>query len=103
MCTLEYRDSLSLSLRGGKLTSQYKEQLKTQLHDKALTNFSTNKRSRVHNEHSTQSSGAPVVPPSKDFPKTDKLRYPKRVSTTEMNKTVRVASATMTRKTGNTF
>jgi hypothetical protein len=29
----------SLSLRGGKLTSQYKEQLKTQLHDKSLITF----------------------------------------------------------------
>jgi hypothetical protein len=37
----------SLSLRGGKLTSQYKEQLKTQLHGKTLTAFIKEKKSRT--------------------------------------------------------
>jgi hypothetical protein len=32
-------DIASLSLRGGKLTSQYKDKLEKQLHDKALTAF----------------------------------------------------------------
>jgi hypothetical protein len=35
----------SLPMRGGKLTSQYKEQLKTQLHDKSLTTFIKEKES----------------------------------------------------------
>jgi hypothetical protein len=32
-------ETASLSLRGDNITSQYKEQLKTQLRDKSLTNF----------------------------------------------------------------
>jgi hypothetical protein len=35
----------SLSLRGGKLTGKYKEQLKTKLHKKAVTTFIEEKES----------------------------------------------------------
>jgi hypothetical protein len=45
MLSLGRRDCLSLSLRGGKLASQYKDKLKIQLHDKALTVFIKEKKS----------------------------------------------------------
>jgi hypothetical protein len=42
-----------LSLRGGKLTSQYKEQLQTQLHDKAIKAFINKKESWSQHTFST--------------------------------------------------
>jgi hypothetical protein len=73
----------SLSLIGGKLTSQYKDNIKTQLHNKTITELIKEKESWTQQTFDT-STGVLVVPLLKDCPKTDRSMYPKHASTTGM-------------------
>jgi hypothetical protein len=99
----------SISLRGEKLTSQYKDKLNTQLHEKSLTTF-IKKGNLGPNKHLRQSTGVHVVPLLKDCPKPDKSTYPKHASTTGiqaqyikhyLKKKDHAVFVTMWRKIGN--
>jgi hypothetical protein len=71
----------SISLRDWKLTSQYKDKLKTQLHDKALTAFIKEKESWTQKTFETVKWNA-CGTAFKNCPKTDKSMYPKHASIT---------------------